>query len=118
MFSKGLKFLFDNAVLPAALTAAGVAFPLLGALLAVPVIGNWFRKIVQWFFDYFIDKGVIVLKEGLLDTLNEKAKVDYAPQIQILRDAQSQDELTPEQEKEYAEKLDKLIRHRPDIVNG
>ena len=118
MISRALKFLLDKAAIPAALSAAGLAVPIFGILLSIPIIGPAIRAGIQKLLDDLFDKGVIDIKIDLLDHLSEKAKEEYAPQIAVLREAQAQPELTPEQEKEYAEKLDKLIGHRPDIVNG
>lgn len=118
MFSAALKFLLDRVALPAAFTAAGAAFTPFGFLLGLPFIGDWIRAGIQKIFDDLLDKGIIEVKVEILDNLNEKAEVEYAPQITILREAQANPELTPEQEKEYAEKLDELIRHRPGVVNG
>ena len=118
MFSKALKFLLDNAAIPAALTAAGIAVPFFGILLRIPLVGGWIKQGIQYILDDLFDKGVIEVKINILDNLDAKARAEYAPQITILREAQAQPELTPEQEKEYNEKLNKLIGHRPDVVNG
>lgn len=118
MLSKALKYLLDNAVLPVALAAAGTAVPLFGILLRIPILGSIIKQGIQKLLDDLYDKGVIGVKIELLDHASVKANAEYAPQVAIIREAQSQDELTPEQEAEYAKKLDKLIGHRPGIVNG
>lgn len=118
MISDGLKFLFDKAVLPGMLLAAGAAFPPLRIALSIPVIGPWIEKVIQWCVDYLIDKGIVGLKVSLIDSLSEAAQKNYAPQIQILREAQAQPTLTPEQEQAYADRLDELIKSRANIVNG
>lgn len=92
--------------------------PFFGVLLGWPVIGPGIRKVIQWFVDEMLDKGFITIKTNLIDILSEKAKEQYAPEIEIMRQAQSQPELTPEQERQYAEKFQNAIRNRPDIVLG
>lgn len=118
MFSKALKFLLDKAVLPAAFVAAGTAIPVFGFLMSIPIIGPAIRAGIQHILDDLYDKGMIAVKINLLDHLDAKAKAEYAPEIKILQDAQAQDSLTPEQEKEYNEKLNNLLRSRPGIVDG
>ncbi len=118
MFSNALKFLLDKVALPAAFTAAGVAIPFFGFLMAIPIVGTAIRAGIQHILDGLFDKGVIEVKVNLLDYLDVRAKAEYAPEIKIIRDAQSQDSLTPEQEAEYDEKLNNLLKSRPGIVNG
>lgn len=119
MIAQLLKSIFDGAIIPMMLTQASVAFPPLGIVLGLPIIGPGIRKVVDWCVNWLIDKGIITLKEGLIIQLSDKAKKDYAPQIDLLRELQSkQDELTPEQEAEYAKKLQNVIKNRPGVVNA
>jgi hypothetical protein len=118
MISGILKTILDNVVLPAALTAAGTAIPLFGILLSIPFIGPLIKKGVQAVVDNLFDKGAIEIKDALIDKLSDEAKIKYAPEIAILREAQTHDELTPAQEAEYAKRLQDIVRNRPDIVRG
>lgn len=118
MIATALTFLFKNGILPAALTAAGVAFPPFGFLLGFPFVGDWIRKGIASVVGNLIENGVIELKVELIDRLSEKAQAEYAPEIALLREWQMQDFLTPEQEKEYADKLNELVKSRPGIVNS
>lgn len=118
MFSSALKTMFDDVILPALLTAAGTAIPLFGFVLAIPVLGPLTKKAIQWIFDSLYDQGVIELKIALIDKLSTAAKEKYAAEIAVIREAQKQTSLTPEQEAEYAKRLQDLIKNRPGIVNG
>jgi len=118
MFTSLITSFVNYVVLPSLLAEAAVAMPFFGWLLGVPVIGDAIRKTIQWFVDKMLDKGFISIKTNLIDILSDKAKVQYAPQIEILRAAQAQDTLTKEQEEEYAKKLYEVGRNRPGIVNG
>lgn len=107
-----------NVVIPSLLAEAAIAMPIFGVALQIPLIGDGIRKVITWFSEKMITKGFITIKTNLIDILSEKAKAEYAPQIAIIRAAQAQDDLTPEQEAEFAEKYQNAVRHRPDIVNG
>jgi hypothetical protein len=118
VISATLKAIFLGGILPALLTAATAAFPPLGIALSIPIIGPGIRKLIDWVFDYLLDKGIIELKVGLIDQLSESAKRHYEPEITMLREAQSRPSLTPEEEAEYAKRLQELVKNRPGIVNG
>lgn len=110
---------FVNAVvLPSLLAEATVALPFFGILLGIPIIGDAIKKTIQWFVDKMMERGFITIKTNLIDILSEKAKREYAPQIEIIRAVQAQDELTPEQEREFAEKYQNAVKHHPGIVDG
>jgi hypothetical protein len=118
LISEILKKIFDGAILPALFAAMAIQFPIVGVILKIPVLGAGIKKVTEWAINWLIDKGVIGLKDGLLNLLSEKAKADYAPMIDLLREAQAQPSLTPEQEKEYAEKLHNIVKNRPGVVNA
>lgn len=118
MISTILRTIFTGAVIPALLAAVSVQFPLVGIVLKIPVIGDGIRKVIDWGVGWLIDKRVIEVKVGLIDTLSEKAKRDYAPMIEMLKEAQSKPSLTPEEEAEYAKRLQNIVKNRPGIVDA
>jgi len=118
MFSAGLRFLLTNLAIPAALTATGIAVPLFGAMLKLPVIGPWINKVIVTFMGKLFDFGVIEVKDTILAKFEKEATEKYAPQVALLREYQSQESMTEEQEREYEKRLNDLAKSRPDIVNG
>lgn len=113
-----LQNIFDNAILPMLLLDMGIAFPFIGIILKIPVLGSGIKQVIQWSANWLIAKGVIELKVGLIDILSAKAQAAYADEIKIIREAQSQPSLTPEQQAEYAKRLQDVVKNRPGIVNA
>lgn len=118
MISQILRTIFIGGIIPALLTAASIQFPLVGIVLKIPLLGDGIRKVIDWGVGWLIDKGVIEVKVTLIDVLSESAKKHYAPEIAMLREAQSRPALTPEEEKEYAKRLQDLVKNRPGVVNA
>lgn len=118
MITRALRYLLDNAAIPAALTAAGIAVPLFGILLRIPILGEIIRRGIQAAIDDLFEKSAIEVKMELIDRLSDAAKEKYAPQIALLQEAQSRPALTPAEEEEYAKRLQELGKNRPGIVNG
>lgn len=125
MISNILRNIF-GAILPlmyaAGVTAvAGFAPPLgafIAAILQIPPVKWLMQKAISWGVGWMIDNGVIELKDSLLVLLDDKAKAAYAPQIALLREAQAKDSLTPEEEADYAKKLQDIVKNRPGVVNA
>lgn len=118
MISQILKTIFLGGVIPAMLAAASAQFPLVGVVLGIPILGPGIRKVIDWCVGWLIDKGVIQLKDTLIDVLSEKAKKHYEPEITMLREAQSRPALTPQEEANYAKRLQDLVKNRPGLVNA
>jgi len=118
MISGAVKTFLDNVFLPFLLASAGTAIPLFGVLLSIPFIGPLIKRAIQYMMDQMFDKGVINLKTNLIGLLSDKAVTQYAPEIAILQEAQALQFLSPQQDAEYARKLQDAIKNRPGIVNG
>jgi hypothetical protein len=112
MFSQAIKTLFMEALLPEILKG------IFGSLLGVPFLGNFITWISEKVVLKLLEKGIIVLKVEIIDQLSNEAKVKYAPMITVLRESQTQDELTPEQEAEYERRLKEVVRNRPGVVGA
>lgn len=118
MITSILKTIFLGATIPAMLAAASIQFPPVGVVLGIPIIGPAIRKVIDWCANWLIDQGVIALKDTIIDKLSQAARDHYAPEIQILREAQSRPSLTPQEEDDYAKKLQDLVKNRPGVVNA
>lgn len=118
MFSSILKTMFDDVLLPLGLTAAGAAVPFFGMLLSIPIIGPAIKAGIKHLLDKLLDNGIIEINVSIIDKLSNEAKEKYAAEVAIIREAQSQPALTPEQEAEYAKRLQELVKNRPGVVNG
>jgi hypothetical protein len=110
-----LKTFFDNVILPTLLAAASVQYPWLGIFLKFPVIGPGIQDLIAWCSNWLIENGAIKLDIGMIDLLSAEAKAEYAPEIAMLQEAQAQPALTPEQEAEYAQKFQNIIKNHPPI---
>lgn len=86
--------------------------------MGVPVVGSVINWVAKKLVGHLLDKGIIEFKEILIDYLSDKAKKAYAPYIEILREAQHRDSLTPEEEADYAKRLQDVVKNRPGVVNG
>lgn len=118
MLSGALKTFLDNVILPFLLASAGTAVPFFGLLLQIPIIGPSIKRGIQFMVDQMYDKGVITLKTNLIGILSDAAVEKYKPEITILQEAQAHQFLTPEQDAEYARRLQDAVKNRPGVVNG
>lgn len=112
MYSELLKkFVLDGVL-------QGVLASVFGGLMGVPVVGSVINWVAKKIIGELLNRGIIEFKEVMIDYLSDKAKTAYAPQIAMLREAQHRDSLTPEEEAEYAKRLQEVVRNHPGIVNG
>jgi len=118
MISQILRTIFIGGIIPALLAAVSIQFPLVGIVLKIPLLGDGIKKVIDWGVGWLIDNGIIEIKVTLIDKLSQSAKDHYAPEITMLREAQSRPSLTPEEEKNYAKRLQDLVKNRPGIVNA
>jgi len=106
----------------AGLTALAALLPPFGAILAailrIPPVNFLIQKVVSWGLNWCIARGVIAVKEEIIDQLDDQAKANYAPQIALLREMQSQPSMTPEQQAEYAKRLQDIVKNHPGVVNA
>lgn len=118
MISQFVKDFLDNIVLPALLQQAGLAMPLFGIAINLPIIGPGLKTLITWFFNKLYDQGVITIKTNLIALLSDIDVKKYEKEVTLLREYQAQDSLTKEQEDEYAKRLQNAIKNRPGIVNS
>ncbi len=112
MYSQALKDFILNVVLK------GVLISTFGGVMRIPLVGNFIEWIADRLVGKLIDSGIVEFKEVMIDYLSDKAKKEYEPMIQVLRDAQYRDSMTPEEEAEYEKRLQNVVKNRPSIVNG
>lgn len=118
MLSELVWTLFSNVVFPWALGVVSAAFAPFGFVMALPIIGPYLRSKFLAVLKKLYDKGVITLKWELLDSLDEKAKKGYEPMIAMLKEAQTREFLSEEEEQEYEKRLKDMVRNHPGVVNG
>lgn len=110
--------LFERVLFPWALGAVSTAFAPFAFILGIPIIGPWLRDKILEIFKKLFDKGVISVKWEILDGLEERAKKNYEPMIALLREAQTKEFLSEEEELEYEKHLKNSVRNWPGVVNG
>lgn len=86
--------------------------------MGIPFVGQFISWVAKKIVGELLDRGIVEFKEVMIDYLSEKAKTNYAPQIAILREAQHRGSMTPEEEAEFAKRLQEVVKNRPGVVNG
>jgi len=105
-------------IIIAALAASGPIGAGISSALKIPIVGKFLTMAINWLVDKLIVAGVVTVKIGIIDYLSAAALVKYAPQIKILKDAQSQDSLTPEQEAAYEKALQNVVQNHGGVANA
>lgn len=110
--------LFERVLFPWALGAVASAFAPFGFIMGLPIIGPYLRGKILAVLKKLFDRGVISVKWEILDALEESAKKNYQPMITMLKEAQTREFLSEEEELEYEKRLKDAVRNHPDIVHG
>lgn len=117
--------LFMNVLLPSVVSRVAAVVPFFGTVTAVvgwftgiPVIGPWLLSVAENFVRELIKEGVINIKWEVLDKLSSSAKRGYEPMIAMLREAQTREFLSEEEEAEYERRLKEVVRNRPGVVGA
>lgn len=110
--------LFENVLFPWALGAVSAAFAPFAFILGIPVFGPWLRGKILAVLRKLFDHGVLAVKWEVLDRLSEDAKRGYQPWIDKLKEAQTKEFLSEEEELEYEKRLKDAVRNHPSVVNG
>lgn len=110
--------LFERVLFPAAISSLIAAAPFFGILLDAPILGAYLKSKILSLIKGFYDAGVVTIKVEMLDKLAEDAKRGYEPMIQMLREAQTKEFLSEEEELEYEKRLKDAVRSHPSVVRG
>ena len=110
--------LFEKVAFPWALGAVSAAFAPFAFILGLPVIGPYLRGKLLAVLRKLFDAGVVTVKWEWLDSLDAKAKAGYEPWIAKLREAQTKEFLSEEEELEYEKALKEMVKNHPSVVNG
>ena len=111
-------FLFENVAFPFALGAVASAFAPFAFVLGIPVLGPWLRGKILAVLKKLFDMGVITVKWEVLDKLDAKAKAGYEPWIAKLKEAQTKEFMSEEEELEYERALKEMVRNHSGVVHG
>lgn len=118
MLSQLTWLLFANVLLPSALGWAAAAFPPFAFILGLPVVGPYIKDKIEAVCKKLFDQGVITVKWEVLDAVADHAKKGYEPQIALLKEAQTREFLSEEEEQEYEKRLKDGISNHPGIVHS
>jgi hypothetical protein len=110
-----LEEIFSDAILP----ALGAAFPWLGALLKIPIIGSIVSYAINGGANWLIANGVIEVKVGLIAVLDGASQAKWASEIALLKQIQAAGAtMTPAQQGDYDAALQNLVKSRGGIANA
>ena len=112
MYSDLLKSFIINVILPSALISA------FGGIMKIPLVGSFISWVAEKLLGEFLDRGIIEFKVVMIDYLSHEAKIAYAKEIEILKEAQNRGSMTPKEEAEFAKRLQDIVKNRPGVVNG
>lgn len=125
-----LQTIFDDVGEPLLVKAVSVglaAIPAVGPSLSViftwimnaPVIGSLLQGWLKSTVDNMIANGVIEIKEGILEHLDDAARAKWAPEIALIQQYNAEGKtMTPEEQAAFDAALQNLVKNRPGVVNA